>query len=228
MAHARSVRQPIQVPPGTIGAQKQPKLQAKRSMQDTVEVSSDSDSDDSSGVEIEEPSPEEPSPIPPTRPTEPLAAARYDTLQAIWSPRNRRPNAEKVKNALVAFKDVVKAVRDTWKESSQAMKTAENQGDSGKATQLKNQVVLQRRVMDVVISTTLEMGHPMIVEKLGEHPMAVTAMYSFLLDRHQAADFDGELTLKILKLLSSFTTVDEDTLQKTNVAKVLPRFGKKG
>lgn len=165
MAHARSVRQPIQVPPGTIGAQKQPKVQAKRSMQDSVEVSSDSDSDDSSGVEIEEPSPEEPSPIPPTRPTEPLAAARYDTLQAIWSPRNRRPNVDKVKNALVAFKDVVKAVRDTWKESSQAMKTAENQGDSGKATQLKNQVVLQRRVMDVVISTTLEMGHPMIVEK---------------------------------------------------------------
>lgn len=30
--------------------------------------------------------------------------------------------------------------------------------------------------------------------------MAVTAMYSFLLDRHQAADFDGELTMKILKV----------------------------
>lgn len=80
--------------------------------------------------------------------------------------------------------------------------------------------------------------------------MAVTAMYSFLLDRHQAADFDGDLTVKILKvcldgnrfvmtrmkradlymikLLSNFTTVDEDTLQKTNVAKVLPRFSKKG
>ena len=79
--------------------------------------------------------------------------------------------------------------------------------------------------------------------------MAVTAMYSFLLDRHQAADFDGALTVKILKvhfmtirwihhegvkltystqLLSHFTTVDEDALQKTNVAKVLPRFSKKG
>lgn len=30
--------------------------------------------------------------------------------------------------------------------------------------------------------------------------MAVTAMYSFLLDRHHAADFDGELTVKILKV----------------------------
>lgn len=165
MAHARSIRHPTQVAPRTAGAPKQAKLQPKRAVPGDVEVSSDSDSDDSSDVEIQAPSPEEPSPIPQTRPTEPLAAARYDTLQAVWSPRNRRPNADKVKNALVAFKDVVKAVRDTWKDNSQAMKMAENQGNSDKATKLKDQVVLQRRLMDVVVSTTLEMGHPMIVEK---------------------------------------------------------------
>lgn len=45
------------------------------------------------------------------------------------------------------------------------MKTAENQGENDKAIRLKNEVVLQRRLMDVVVSTTLEMGHPMIVEK---------------------------------------------------------------
>ena len=165
MAHARSIRQPTQMPSRTTGVPKQAKLQPKIPVQGSVEVSSDSDSDSDSDVEIEAPSPEEPSPIPSSRPTEPLAAARYDTLRAVWFPRNRRPNADKVKNALVAFKDVVKAVRDTWKENSQAMKTAENQGDSGKAAKLKDQVVLQRRTMDVVVSTTLEMGHPMIVEK---------------------------------------------------------------
>lgn len=76
--------------------------------------------------------------------------------------------------------------------------------------------------------------------------MAVSALYSFLLDRHQAADVDGELTVNILKvshdapglrawqgtkiyqLLARFTTVDEDVLQKTNVAKLLPRLSKKG
>lgn len=36
--------------------------------------------------------------------------------------------------------------------------------------------------------------------RLGEHPMAVSAMYSFLLDRHQAADVDGALTVNILKV----------------------------
>lgn len=183
---------------------------------------------DMSDSELEIEAPEEPSPIPPVRPSEPEAAARYDTLQAVWSPRNRRPHADKVKGALVAFKDVVKAVRDTWKEKSQAMKMAENKGENDKAAQIKKDVVLQRRLMDVVVSTTLEQGHPTIVEKLGEHPMAVAAMYSFLLDRHQASDIDGAFTLNLLKLLARFITVDEDVLQKTNVSKLLPRFVKKG
>ncbi|KAF7117351.1 hypothetical protein CNMCM5793_006100 [Aspergillus hiratsukae] len=190
--------------------------------------SSASESDTSDDSELEIQFPEEPSPIPATRPTDPEAAVEYDTLQAVWSPRNRRPNADKVKNALVAFKDVVKRVRDAWKESSQAMKMAENKDDNDKAAQLKKDVVLQRRLMDVVVSTTLEKGHPAIVEKLGEHPMALAAMYSFLLDRHQASDVDGAFTVNILKLLARFGSVDEEVLQKTNIAKLLPRFVKKG
>jgi hypothetical protein len=83
----------------------------------------------------------------------------------VWSPRNRRPKAVKVKAAIVAFKDVVKTVRDAWRESSQALKTAENKGESNETAELRKQVVLQRRLMDVVVSTTLEKGHPMIVEK---------------------------------------------------------------
>ncbi|GFF92074.1 hypothetical protein IFM60648_09621 [Aspergillus lentulus] len=187
---------------------------------------SESETSDDSDLEIQ--FPEEPSPIPATRPSEPEAAVEYDTLQAIWSPRNRRPNADKVKNALVAFKDVVKRVRDAWKESSQAMKMAENKDENDRAAQLKKDVVLQRRLMDVVVSTTLEKGHPAIVEKLGEHPMALAAMYSFLLDRHQASDVDGAFTVNILKLLARFGSVDEEVLQKTNIAKLLPRFVKKG
>ncbi|OOF94245.1 hypothetical protein ASPCADRAFT_208767, partial [Aspergillus carbonarius ITEM 5010] len=188
--------------------------------------SSETDSSDDSDLEIQ--APEESSPIPATRPNEPEAAAQYDAMKAVWSPRNRRPNADKVKSALVAFKDVVKTVRDAWKESTQAMKVAENKGDNDKAAQLKTDVILQRRLMDVVISTTLDKGHPMIVEKLGEHPMAVAALYSFLLDRHQSPDIDGAFTVNILRLLSHFLTMDEDVLQKTNVAKLLPRFVKKG
>ncbi|KAF7529075.1 hypothetical protein PCG10_008845 [Penicillium crustosum] len=187
---------------------------------------SESESSDESDLEIE--APDEPSPIPPTRPTEPEAAAQYDTLQAVWSPRNKWPGPEKVKSALVAYKELVKSLRDAWKEQVQAMKLAENQDDNQKATKLKERVISQRRIMDKIATTTLEMGHPNIVDKLGEHPMIVAALYSFLVDRFQAADFAGTLTINLLELFSRFSTLTEDMLQKTNLSKLLPKFLKKG
>jgi hypothetical protein len=124
---------------------------------------SDSESSDGSDLEIE--APDEPSPIPPIRPTEPEAAAEYDTLQAVWSPRNKWPGSERVKAALVAYKELVKSLRDAWKEQVQAMKLAENQEDNEKATKLKEKVISQRRTMDKIATTTLEMGHPIIIKK---------------------------------------------------------------
>lgn len=126
-------------------------------------TSSGSESESDSDLEIEEPP--EASPIPPSRPTEPEAAANYDTLRAVWFPRNRRPHADKVKSALVAFKDVVKKVRDAWKDKTQAMKMAENKGDNDKAAKFKKETAAQRRIMDVVVKTTLEKAHPTIIEK---------------------------------------------------------------
>ncbi|EPS27072.1 hypothetical protein PDE_02013 [Penicillium oxalicum 114-2] len=201
----------------------QPKKAAKKSQKARKEVS-DSGTSDDSDLEVDP----EPSPLPPSRPTDSLEAAGYDTTKAVWSPRNLRVSAEKVKASLVAFKDVVKALRDGWKDQVQTMKTAENQGENEKATQIKQSVFLYRRTMEKVISTTFETGHPVIIEKLGEHPMTLSVFYSFLADRFQAADMDGSLTLGLLKLLARFVTVDEEMLQKTNMAKLLPRFVKKG
>lgn len=120
---------------------------------------------DTSDSELEVEEPEEPSPLPPIRPTDADGAAQYDSIKAVWSPRNRRPKAEKIKASLVAFKDVVKAVRDEWKTLSQAMKDAENQNANDKAAELRKKVVQQRQIMNVVVSTTLDKGHPVIIEK---------------------------------------------------------------
>ncbi|CAG8193708.1 unnamed protein product [Penicillium salamii] len=180
-----------------------PKKQVKKAItkgaKGAKQTSSRSESDSSDDSELEVELPDEASPIPPIRPTEPEAAAQYDTLQAVWSPRNKWPGPEKVKTALVAYKDLIKALRDAWKEQVQVMKVSENQGDNTKAAKLKEQVTVQRRTMDMIATTTLETGHPNIVEKLGEHPMIVSALYSFLLDRFQATDFAGTLTINLLK-----------------------------
>lgn len=125
---------------------------------------SDSDSSDyESDLEIEPP--DEPSPIPPVRPSDTVDAAKYDTMQAVWSPRNKRVPADKVKSALVTFPKIIKTLRDAWKDQVQAMKLAENQGDNDKAMKIKKDVALQRQVMDVIVRTALDVGHPMIVEK---------------------------------------------------------------
>ncbi|KAJ6014747.1 hypothetical protein N7540_009338 [Penicillium herquei] len=199
---------------------KKSKTQKKTKNESETETSDDSD------LEIET-SPE-PSPIPATRPKEPVEAAGYDTLQAVWSPRNKRVSAEKVKSGLMSFKDIIKTLRDEWKDRVQDMKTAENKGNNELAAKWKAVVSSQRQTMDKIMTTAMEMGHPMIVEKCGEHPMALAAIYSFLADRFQAADYDGTLTRNMLKLLSRFVTVDEEILQKTNLAKLLPRLIKKG
>ncbi len=155
---------PLRAKPAATKKQSQPKKAVIKKADGKGSVSSASDSYESDdSLEIQEP--EEPSPLPPARPNDPEAAAQYDALRAVWSPRNRRPKVDKVKNALVAFKDVVKSLRDTWKESAQALKTAENKGESSNTTELRKQVALQRRLMDVVVSTTLAKGHPIIVEK---------------------------------------------------------------
>ncbi|KAJ5288943.1 hypothetical protein N7478_001973 [Penicillium angulare] len=187
---------------------------------------SESDSEYESDLEIE--APPEPSPIPAVRPTEPIAAAEYSTLQAVWSPRNKVVSADKVKSGLMEFKDIIKVLRDSWKDQVQEMKLAENNNNNEKAAELKKGVMLQRQTMDQIMITALNMGHPMIVEKCGEHPMALAAIYSFLADRFQASDYDGSLTLNMLKLLARFVTVDEEIMQKTNLAKLLPRLIKKG
>ncbi|KAJ5733659.1 hypothetical protein N7493_002445 [Penicillium malachiteum] len=204
---------------------KKPLVKKPRTRKKTKDES-ESDSSDDSDLEIE--TPPEPSPIPATRPKDPVEAAGYDTLQAVWSPRNKRVSAEKIKSGLMSFKDIIKTLRDEWKDRVQDMKTAENKGNNEQAAKWKDVVIVQRQAMDKIMTTAMETGHPMIVEKCGEHPMALAAIYSFLADRFQAADYDGALTKNMLKLLARFVTVDEEILQKTNLAKLLPRLIKKG
>lgn len=133
------------------------------------QAGSDSEtSDDDSDLEIEPP--DEPSPLPLVRPNDSVNGARYDTMQAVWSPRNKRPAADKVKSALVAFPKIIKTLRDAWKDQVQAMKSAENQGNNDKATKLKSDVALQRQLMDTIVRTALDVGHPMIVEKYALPP----------------------------------------------------------
>lgn len=133
----------------------------------TLDASSSSDSytDGSSDDETEKAIPPEPSPIPPTRPSDPKGAARYDAMKAVWAPRNRRTLASTVRNALVTFSDLVKGMRDSWKSKTESLKEAESKKDTTKINELKLQVEEAKEVFSVALKTALEWGHPAVVQR---------------------------------------------------------------
>ncbi|EEQ91502.1 hypothetical protein RJZ56_003241 [Blastomyces dermatitidis] len=191
---------------------------------DASTSSDSSDFDSSSDLDVAP----EPFPLPPLRPLDIEGAIKYDTLKAVWSPRNKQPPISTIRHALTVFSELVKGVRDTWKAKSEILKAAENQNQEDKIPEIKKEVILQRRLIDLIVTTALDGGHPAIIQRFGEHPIIVSALYSFLLDRHTAADSDGPLTVNILKLMTKFVTMDQAMLEKTKNDKILSRFVKKG
>lgn len=137
-------------------------LAAKRGSQGGDTSGSDSDDTDS---DSEDDTPPEPSPLPPSRPQDIEGGIKYDTVKIVWSPRNRHPSPQNVRNAMVQFSELVKGVRDTWKARSEALKAAENQNLEDKIPAIKKDVILQRRLLDLIVNTSLEQGHPVSIRR---------------------------------------------------------------
>ncbi|KIV96519.1 hypothetical protein, variant 1 [Exophiala mesophila] len=63
--------------------------------------------------------------------------------------------------------------------------------------------------------------------RLGENQFTMSALYSFMLDRVNAGDYDSSLVSNILKFVVKFETLDTEMLEMTKVSKILQRFTKK-
>ncbi|KMU80822.1 hypothetical protein CISG_08947 [Coccidioides immitis RMSCC 3703] len=87
-------------------------------------------------------------------------------MKIVWFSKNRQPSAPAIRNAMVLFSDLVKGVRDVWKSRSEALKAAENQNQEDKIPAIKREVIMQRRLLDIIINTTLVNGHPSYVQSL--------------------------------------------------------------
>lgn len=125
-----------------------------------IESSYDDSDYDSSDDELEI---TEPSPLPPTRPPEPLKAVRYDTIKAVWLPRQRPAEADKIRNALKDFWEVVRTIRDRWKTDGEAVKKAEEAKKLNELPLLRERVKSQREMLEVALQTANEFGHPDIL-----------------------------------------------------------------
>ena len=202
----------------------------------TTDLASSSDSSDSesgdgseeyseSELEVE---PEEISPLPPSRPTDPNKAIEYDLIRTVWAKRRSVLSGTVIRTALSECWNIFKNVRDKWKARSTHLQQAIEKKDNANKSTYERRIVEQRKLLESCIRLTLKHGHPSIVEKLGENPQLLVIFYQFLGDRFKDGEYTGSLIASMLELIARCNSVDKTLLEKTKIDKVLDKLLKKG
>ncbi|KAL8828338.1 MAG: hypothetical protein Q9170_006647 [Blastenia crenularia] len=122
----------------------------------------DSDYETGSEQEVE---PEEPSPLPPSRPSDPMKAVEYDTVKAVWAKRRVILSGIVIRTALSEYWIVMKGIRDKWKAEMSVLQQATERKEKAKVIEYERRTANQRKLLETCISLTLKHGHPDIVEK---------------------------------------------------------------
>jgi len=135
-----------------------------------IKYEGDSDSDsDSSESDVSLYSDEEDdlagAPLPSKRPDEdPKEAVEYDTIKALWRNKRKTIDATSIRKGLGDFWEIVKTVRDRWKDDTNAVMDAEKKGKVGDLALLKSRVKDQRNMLEVAFRTALKHGFRPIIE----------------------------------------------------------------
>ncbi|KAK3112768.1 hypothetical protein LTR53_010607 [Teratosphaeriaceae sp. CCFEE 6253] len=192
------------------------------------ETSSSKESDDddassyTSGEDLED------SPLPSKRPDSMKGGVEYDTIKALWRSKRRSLGSDDMRQAIGAFWEIVKTIRDRWKADLAALTEAETKNRQGELPLLRSRVKDQRDMTEAAFKAAHKHGHRSIVELLGQNQSLMFLCYQFLIDRFKQDDLNSPLPRAILELMSQFTTLSQSTIEKTHLEKVLPRYIKKG
>lgn len=141
---------------------------------ETDASTSGSEADDLQVPEVPEPTPDLLHNPPPE-----IAEQRmiYDVVVAVWSPRNKPAVAEKVRNGIALFGDVVKKQRDAWKVKNEALKQAELANTTAIPI-LKQEVAQFRKTIETIAVQALQYGHSAHLAKY-VYPHAHLSLSSF-------------------------------------------------
>ncbi|KAI9798839.1 MAG: hypothetical protein M1825_004962 [Sarcosagium campestre] len=202
-----------------------PSIQARRRIKiDGAPSESDSESSSDSSLEIEPRDTEmENSPLPLARPKDDVGAVRYDTIKALWRPRQSGISGDEVRRAMAEYWAVVKSIRDDWNavEKDEADKKIDDAA-------VKARLSAKRDLMASAIATALEFGHTRIVESLALNVPFTAFLRKVLLDRMKEDDVNGSLVKDTLELLARCKTITESILDQVKLNKVTARLAKKG
>jgi len=119
---------------------------------------SDSDSDSLEGEEMPPPILDSPPPV------DMEGRAVYDTVKAVWSPREKIPIPDKLRNGIALFGETIRKLRDAWKVQNESLKQAEL-GNSATVPALKAEVARYRDLVENITTKALEIGHPLHLQK---------------------------------------------------------------
>lgn len=147
-----------------------PASQGLSSLDSTSSPESQSGSDSEEGSEYSTGSDEDleddaPSPLPPSRPTDPAKAFEYDALKAVWAPKNKILSADVIRSSLADYWDLMRRVRDQWKSEVALLQQAELRTENATTVQLRESVSEKRRLIESCIRAALIHGHRDIIER---------------------------------------------------------------
>ncbi|KAL8831583.1 MAG: hypothetical protein Q9191_000792 [Dirinaria sp. TL-2023a] len=206
-----------------------PTNESASSAESSSESGSEDDSDyDSGSTSEDEITMEEPSPLPPTRPSDPDKATEYDIIKAVWAKRNVVLSSAVIISALGEYWEIIKGIRDRWKSEGQSLQQAIDKKETTKTTEYRNRVDGKRRLLESCIRLTLKHGHKDIIERLGENPIMFVVLSQFLIDRTKENEYTGSFVTSILELMNRWLKIDQETLEKTKLDKLLPKLMKRG
>ena len=168
------------------------------------------------------------SPLPVKRPDRPIEATEYDTIKVLWRGKRNNLDSASIRKGLGDFWDIVKTIRDRWKTDLGTLEDAKAKERKNELPLLESRVKDQRDMLEAAFKAALKHGHKRILELMSENTSLLFLCYQFLLDRAKVEDYNSGLPRIILEVITVFTTVDEEKLEKTHLVKVLPKFIKKG
>jgi hypothetical protein len=130
------------------GGQPSPSVKQEDSGSDTD--SSDYTSDEESDEE------DEISPLPAQRSEVPRERVEYDTIKALWESHRGGVSADRIRNGMVEFNEVVQTIKNRWKADSLALSGAKTNGE---LPLLKSRVNDQLDMLKIALKTAIEFGH---------------------------------------------------------------------
>lgn len=167
-------------------------------------------------------------PLPAVRPTTALGGIEYDTIKTLWRAPNQYISGDDIRASLAAYWEIIKTIRDRWLKDAADVKVAEDTKKVNEIPLLQERVAGSRNMLEVTLKTSIEHGSSDIIEHCGENMPFMQYLAKSLFDRARESDYSSVLCRTILTFLSKCKTMTDGVLERTMLAKILPRFSKRG